>query len=548
MHCFKLHLLFTFSLLLITVSCNSQNEKQKPAHDSHHSNGSWVISENIMVDKNSNHTSPRMRFKVVNAIYQNEEFVFDAVLEAIEHFSEERYTELSPFILEKNIPFIQEQIQKGIFTYEELTLFYLKRMHFYETNAATSLHSIIALNPNVLKEAKQRDINKNSAKHAIYGMPILLKDNIDTKAMKTTAGAYVLQENQPAKNATIVDNLEAKGALILGKVNLSEWAYYFCSGCPLGYSAIGGQTLNPYGQGQFETGGSSAGSGVAITANYAVAAVGTETAGSIISPSSQNGLVGLKPTPGVLSGTGIIPISHTLDTPGPMAKNVIDAAIVMDALANNNQDYQINSGIATNTRLGVFKPLLEDPLYASSIEKLKKAGATIIEIEPQQLPLDGFLTLLNIEMREGLPKYLSNRSSANILAKNLEDIIAFNKIDSVQRMPYRQELFDGIIADTTSKKDFIAIRENLLKNGTQFFQKPMQAHNLDAIVSINNYHSAYAAVGLHTCLAIPMGLQESGEPKAITLITHPKQEQRLLQLGQFVEAVLQARVAPKNFK
>ena len=138
--------------------------------------------------------------------------------------------------------------------------------------------------------------------------------------MNTTAGALALAENQPSENAFIVERLLKHKALILGKVNLSEWAYYFCEGCPLGYSAVGGQTLNPYGRKEFETGGSSSGSGVAVAANYAVAASGTETAGSILSPSSKNSVVGLKPTVGLLSRSGIVPISSTLDTPGPMTQ------------------------------------------------------------------------------------------------------------------------------------------------------------------------------------------------------------------------------------
>ena len=147
--------------------------------------------------------------------------------------------------------------------------------------------------------------------------------------MPTTTGAFALENNKNTEDAFIVTKLKENGALILGKANLSEWAYYFCSGCPVGYSAIGGQTLNPYGRKIFETGGSSSGSGVTVAANFAVAAVGTETSGSILSPSSQNSVVGLKPTIGLLSRTGIVPISSTLDTPGPLTKSVTDNAIFL---------------------------------------------------------------------------------------------------------------------------------------------------------------------------------------------------------------------------
>ncbi len=166
-------------------------------------------------------------------------------------------------------------------------------------------------------------------------MPILLKDNIGAAGMITTAGSVALADNN-AGDAFITKRLKEENAIILGKANLSEWAYFLCTGCPVGYSAVGGQTINPYGRLQFESGGSSSGSGVSVAANYAVAAIGSETSGSILSPSSQNNLVGLKPTIGLLSRSGIVPISSHLDTPGPMTKNVVDNAIVLQALTGKD--------------------------------------------------------------------------------------------------------------------------------------------------------------------------------------------------------------------
>ncbi len=548
-------LLFSISILTL-LSCNAQTEKPAADHnDSHHNNGGWVITENEMLHKNRTHESGRMQFKLVNSKYQNEEYVFDQVLEDIKRLSDERYAALAPMILEQDITTLQHHVGSGKMTYEELTLFYLKRMFIYETNPSTSLHSIISINPNVVAQARSKDQSWRQKRSDIFGMPILLKDNIDTKDMKTTAGAFVLKDNQPAENAELVANIISNGGLIIGKANLSEWAYYFCSGCPLGYSAIGGQTLNPYGRGAFETGGSSAGSGVATAANYAVAAVGSETSGSIISPSSQNSVVGLKPTTGALSGKGIVPISHTLDTAGPMAKSVADAEILYWAMKNGAQGggatnigTEAKSNLPKDIRLGVFKNLLEDPEYTSAIEKLKKEGVQIIEIEAEQIPLPGFLTLLNIEMREDLPKYLTNRASKNISEKNMAEVMATNRIDSVQRMPYGQGLFEGIMADTTNTAAFLKIKETLLKNGNDFFETPMKKHNLDAIATINNYHSGYAAVGMRPCLAIPMGLQETGEPKALTLITDSNTEKHLLQLGKTIEGILKGRVMPSIFK
>ena len=203
--------------------------------------------------------------------------VFKPFEKELSAFSEANYEALKPLILEQDIPSLQQSVKAGKLTYEKLTLFYLYRIRKFESDSTLSLNSIISLNPKVLAQAREKDKNNVSDLFfdiRMYGMPVLLKDNINTKDMATTAGAVAMQYNDTQKDAFIVEKLKQDGALILGKVNLSEWAYFFCSGCPLGYSAMGGQTLNPYGRAVFETGGSSAGSGVAVAANFAVAAVG----------------------------------------------------------------------------------------------------------------------------------------------------------------------------------------------------------------------------------------------------------------------------------
>jgi amidase len=390
-------------------------------------------------------------------------------------------------------------------------------------------------------------------------MPILLKDNINTKDMATTAGAVALAENKSTKDAFIVEKLRDSGALILGKANLSEWAYFFCSGCPLGYSAMGGQTLNPYGRGVFETGGSSSGSGVTIAANFAVAAVGTETSGSITSPSSLNSVVGLKPTIGVLSRTGIVPISSTLDTPGPMTKNVIDNAIFINAMRGFDksdtaskkiaQDY-FKNGFNTNfkgIKLGVLKPLLSDSIYLTTIVKLKKEGVVIVEITPPEISLEGFITLLNIEMKHDLPSYLSENAAKNISVKSVADVVLFNSQDSILRAPYGQQLFDGILADTTTLGELELIKSNLVQEGKKYL-RALKDEKLDAMLSINNYHSGIAAVANHPTLTVPMGYRKSGEPVSLTFIGAPFSERKLLEIGYGFEQLTKARKLPKNYQ
>src|SRR5690606_24161940 len=367
------------------------------------------------------------------------------------------------------------------------------------------------------------------AEFSLYGMPILLKDNINTHNMPTTAGAIALAENTTG-NAFIVERLLEAGALILGKVNLSEWAYYFCDGCPLGYSAVGGQTLNPYGRKIFESGGSSSGSAVAVAANYAVAAVGTETAGSILSPSSKNAVVGLKPTMGLLSRTGIVPISSTLDTPGPITRSVIDNAIFLQAMTGKDPADKASVSTAANflnavqdpsmegKRIGVMTSLMTDSLYSRAVAQMSSLGATLVEYETPEVSLEGFLTLLNMDMKADLPEYLAAHGSEKLQVRNVEDIVEYNLQDSLLRSPYGQALFEGIVKDTTSPEELERIKSELQKNGRRFFDIPMQAHDLDVVLSVDNYHAALAAVAKYPALAVPMGVLPTGEPKSITFI------------------------------
>ncbi len=539
-------------LIILVIACK---QKEEPVIFTKYDETSEIAAQ-------QNHEINRMKFKLIQSKFLDMNAIFKPFEEDLAYFSEDDYQNLIPFILEKDIPTIQEYVNNRILSYEKIVLFYLYRIRKYESNHNLSLNSIIALNPNILYEAKERDKNrKGDFKNSLYGLPILLKDNINTIGMPTTAGAYVLAENIKTDDAFIVKKLKESGALILGKANLSEWAYYFCSGCPVGYSAIGGQTLNPYGRKVFETGGSSSGSGVTVAANFAIAAVGTETSGSILSPSSQNSVVGLKPTIGLLSRTGIVPISSTLDTPGPMTKNVIDNAIFLSAMLGedaedsatkgNNKQTNFLDSLTTSTlkgkRFGVIKELLTDSIYKNTIQIIKRAGAEVIEFEQPQIRLNGFLTLLNIDMKHDLPYYLKNYADTTIQISSVDAIVKLNLQDSIKRAPYGQQLFEGIVQDTTSKEAFNLIKQNLHSKGVEFLNTPIEAYNLDAVLSINNYHAGFAAVAKYPCLTVPMGYKKSGEPISFKFFAKPYQEQKLLQLGFAFEKLTKARKLPVNY-
>ncbi len=555
----------TFVLIIfLLVSCknskNTSNSSMESAAEALEIEVS-VKEDSITVHENS--VKDFREFKVLDSKYINASELWKPFNKGLENFTEEEHKALKPFILEQDIESLQKHIASGKLSYELLTKFYLFRIRKFDRENSLSLNSVISLNPNVIEEAKQKDIDlKNRIlKHTIFGMPIILKDNINASGMPTTAGAIVLKDNN-AEDAFIVTKLKSRGAIILGKANLSEWANFFCQGCPNGFSNVGGQTLNPYGRRQIDTGGSSSGSAVTVAANFCVAAVGSETSGSILSPASQNSVVGLKPTIGLISRGGIVPISSTLDTPGPITKNVKDAAILLDVMFGQDAKdeksiYAIwETGFYTKDltengvkgkRFGAYKSLMEDVLYVDAIAVLKKQGAEIVEIEGEDFDFSKFLNLLNLDMRKDLPVYLKNYADASVQISNIQDVIDYNVKDTLNRAVYGQAYFKGIIDDTGTDKDLESIIETMKANGKKYFDEPMQKHQLDGVLSINNYHASYAAVAEYPAITIPMGYNDTGEPEGLTIIGGRIQEKFLLQWAYAYEQASKKRLAPENY-
>ena len=461
-------------------------------------------------------------------------------------------------VYEKSIPEIQQNIIDGKLTYYKLSLFYLSRIYLIEFDQETYLNSIISINKNILKEAKRKDKIKNTNIYSLHGIPILLKDNIGFEGLPTTAGAHSLKNNF-TDDASIVKQLKENGALILGKTNLSEWANYFCYGCPNGYSAMGGQTLHPYGRKILDTGGSSSGSGVSTTSNLAAGSLGSETSGSILSPSSANSLVGMKPTVGNVSRAGIVPISSTLDTAGPMTKFVIDNILIYNAIndfdpideySEENYDIKLESVIDNKTikyRIGYYKSFYErDLLYKNSIDFLKEKGLDLIDIDAPEIRLEGFAKILDEDMRHDLRNYLFSYGNENLEVEDISSIIKYNELDSVERAPYGQGIFKKIIQDTMSVNDFEDLKYELMSKGNEFFNIPMNKFNLDVVLSINNYHAGYAAMAHNPCLTVPMKLRKNSEPAGLTIIGKSFEEQKLYEIGYFFEKNFEGRVPPKN--
>ncbi|MEM6841452.1 MAG: amidase family protein [Bacteroidota bacterium] len=542
-------------LLFLVFACESEQKPETIIQP-------WVpYDESDELAENANHESVKMRFKLIQSRILDKNKLWEDITDQVKFFSEGDYQTLAPLILEQNIPTIQNHIEEGTLTYEKLTQWYLYRIVKYENDSSKYLNNITAINPNAVKEAQEKDKNRSGQEHPLFGIPVLLKDNVNFGGVPTTAGAYLLRNNI-AEDAFIVDRIQEKGGIILGKTNLSEWANYLCIDCPNGYSAVGGQTLNPYGRKVFDTGGSSSGSGSSIAANYAVAAVGTETSGSILSPSSANSLVGLKPTTGLLSRDGIVPLSSTLDTPGPMTKSVIDNAILISAMTGEDPNDAATKGNPKNVsyweslessslegvRFGVNTSFLEDSIYQENIDKIVSFGGVAIEFEPKQVDFEGFSDLLRADMKVDLPKYLDQHANPEIEVRSVAEIVEYHKIDSLEKTPYGQGRFLGILDTDLSEEELVQLRVELRKRGASFFEEVMSERELDFVLSVNNWNAGLAAMANYPCLTVPMGYRADGQPVGITFIGRPFEEDRLLKVGYAFEQATKVRKLPNDYR
>ena len=536
----------TCLIVLLIIGCDSNLKK-------------WMTyDEKQEIEENSNSKIKKLQYKRIQSISTDKNELIKGYENEINLFLESKYNKLEPLIIEKSIPEIQQHIIDGKFTYYDLSLFYISRIYLIEFNKETFLNSVISLNKNVLNDAMEKDKLGNDDIYSIFGIPILLKDNIGFESLPTTAGAYSLKDNY-TEDAFITKKLKSEGAIILGKTNLSEWANYFCSGCPNGYTSLGGQTLNPYGRKIIDTGGSSSGSGVATASNLSSVSLGSETSGSILSPSSANSLVGMKPTIGNVSRSGIIPISSTLDTAGPMTRSIIDNIIVYNAIngydsqdiySKESRDIDIEKVLnfdSSKVRLGYYKNFYEnDSLYKKAVDHIKERNITAIEIKSPRVNLSNFVKILDEDMRKDLKSYLSIYGNEKLEVSDISSIIEFNDKDSIVRAPYGQAIFRKIINDTMNKEEFDKLKIRLMNEGNKFFNIPMDEYDLDVVISLNNYHAGYAAVAHNPCLTVPIGLRKSNEPAGITFIGKSFSEQLLYEIGLYFEEGYEGRVPPEN--
>ena len=501
--------------------------------------------------------------------------------------SEDVSQQEEPFALEEwTVKQLQDAMSSGKYSSREICELYLKRIKEKDQNQG-GLNSVIEVNPDALSIADGLDLERSEGtiRGPLHGIPVMIKDNIDTgDKMMTTAGSLALVGSTAPDDAFIVKKLREAGAVLLGKTNLSEWANFRSARSSSGWSGRGRQTNNPFALDRNPC-GSSSGSGAAVSGNMCAITIGTETNGSIVCPSSANGVVGIKPTVGLWSRDGIIPISETQDTAGPMARTVTDAVILLGACAgvdqadattsesaeSSYQDYTqfLDENSLQGKRLGLLKGAFgshegSDEVLTAAVETLKAKGAEIVEdVEIWDWSeFEGTGDILYYEFKDGLNKYLTSRPDLTV--KTLEDVMQFNNDNASDEMPYfLQERFDQAQAlgglDSQDYKDQLA---KMLKVARGRYDERLKELNLDAFIGLtrgpawktdpilgDNFRggvssSTPAARSGYPNITVPAGYVH-GLPVGMSFFAGKYEEPKLIGIAYAFEQATQMRKAPK---
>jgi len=490
----------------------------------------------------------------------------------------------APDFAEASIAELQDRMHRGEVTSEQLVSWYLQRIETIDRNGP-ELNAILETNPDALQTARALDEERRESgpRGPMHGIPVILKANIDTAdKMRTSAGSLALADHSPAIDAFIVSRMRDAGAVILGKANLSEWANFRSERSSSGWSSVGGQTRNPYDTARNPC-GSSSGSAVAVAASLTAVAVGTETDGSVVCPSGINGIVGIKPTLGLLSRSGIIPIAHSQDTAGPMGRSVRDAAILLGAmsgtdtndtasaaLADTPSDFTSNltaDGLA-GKRIGVIRSYYGagsnpgvDALFEQSIDLLKSKGAEIvdqIEIDTSDMN-DAEYEVLLYEFKTDLNRYLEQTGAP---LKTLAEIISFNKANSDSVMPiFGQEiLLKSQDRGPLTESEYLQALETSRRIAQDGLDSTLAAHELDALIAPTNgpawmtdhangdtFHigsSSLAAVSGYPSITVPAGFV-SELPIGISFMGIAGSDKQLIEIAYAFEQASAARLPPQ---
>ena len=469
--------------------------------------------------------------------------------------SESRYEELDSWLPDADLASIQNAVLRGSLTLEELTAFYGERI----IQMDEYYNSVLRLSPVVMDEARRADaeLQRGGDVQELTGLVVLVKDNIAVKGMNTSTGSYALADVSTSRNAFLIQTLIDKGALILGKANLSEFSNFMSQPSANGFSTLGGQTRNAYGD--YDVGGSSSGSSVSVALGFAGIALGTETAGSLIYPAGQNSVVGIKPTVGLLSRDLIIPISEAQDTAGIIGRSVADVYRVFRAALQRDSADPLSTVYDTidpasftaeldplylkGKRLGMFRlPIFEEE-FDSIKQDLISLGAEVVDVSfPASAGEINMIDVLLYGIKNDLNTFLSH-PAVSATHNSLEKIVAFLQEDE-SRVPYGQYFLEQGSTGTISREDYETAVANNRKNTGEAIDTVLQSQNLDALVSISNLMSGIYAPALYPAITVPSGYHESGEPYGATFVSSFAEDLALFQIAYSYEQGTGHRVAP----
>lgn len=469
---------------------------------------------------------------------------------AIAALTPQRVAELDEFLSTATVPDIQRRFDQHSLTSAELVAYYTRRIRQHDAR----LNAILELNPHALALAEQSDASPQPL--PLRGIPVLLKDNIATgDAMHTTAGAAALRHARFPRDSFVARRLRQAGAIILGKTNMSEWANFMTSESLNGFSALGGQTRNP--RGAFDVSGSSSGSGAAMAAGFATLAIGTETSGSIIAPSSQNGVCGLKPSLGLVSRDAIIPITDAQDTAGPMTRNMTDLALLFEVICAKDETdpmsyFAFPAGGAARPqpapnlagmRIGLVRAMLnrdhDAAMAHSAIATLQALGAEVVDVilaasSPQSSA--DVLPVYHAGFLRGVNEWLAQANAGITVA----DVVAFNKQDAANCAPQGMDLLEKSALSQMSRAEYEA---NVLRNRMlcqQAIRSTLANYNVDFLMSMSYGLVFLAACAGFPSLSAPAGLSSAGEPNGILLVGNYLQDWNLINAGLAFEQARRA--------
>lgn len=475
--------------------------------------------------------------------YENESLIasIDLQLEGLdlEHLA----TGQADLVLGQDVEALQQAVMQGALSYEDLTAVCLYRIKTLD-QSYHGYNSVIEVAPDAIRQARDRDRDRRKRLAAgetlppLFGIPVMLKDNINTAGIPTSAGAVAFSGYIPDEDAELVKMLRAQGAVILGKNNLSEFAYYVSSVMPSGYSGRKGQTVNPFGPLKISPSGSSSGSAVAVAADLVPISIGTETAGSIAGPASANSVTGFKPTRGRISGEGIFPLIRAVDTPGPIAKTVRDAALAYGCLSGDPTVQKLDRAALNGAKIGLVAYDYNDNAMVERLQtSLEAAGAQVISIPLSQegVPIQSIIPLTfkqdfeDFAAEYGLP------------ITKLEDLIHYNEEDAGRRIKYGQDHL--IAADAVLTPDSTPVQASI-QNARNLLDTALSGHGLDAIVFLNTSASAVVSAAGYPQLTVPLGTDEKGVPQGATFAAGYGADRELLNLGYAFEQSTGGRTVP----